>query len=111
MRDGTDATGRYLPCGVPNDIALTPSAWARYPGISVGPDADPLPRMRGATGNRCDAEVWMDGTRMQRITGWELRGLLLNAKRVELYNTATRVPADFTTVGMDPCGAILIWSH
>ncbi len=93
------------------DLAVSPSAWARIPGVLIGPDADPIPRMRGASGNRCDAEVWMDGMRMPRIPGWELRGLLLNAKRVEVYNTATRLPPEFITPGMDPCGAIIIWSR
>lgn len=92
-------------------IAVSPSAWARIPGVLIGPDADPIPRMRGAMGNRCDADIWMDGMRMLRIPGWELRGLLLNAKRVEVYNTATRVPPEFISPGMDPCGAIVIWSR
>lgn len=98
------------------DFALMPSAWARIPGVTVGAsravgDSDPLPLMRGSMGARCVADIWIDGMRMARLNGWELRGMMLNAKRVEVYNTATRVPPEFTTVSSDPCGAVVIWTR
>jgi len=93
------------------NLAISPSGWARVPGVVIGPDADPIPRMRGNLGARCDAVIWLDGMRIQTLTGWELRGIMLNAKRVEVYNTASRVPPEFTTMGMNPCGAIVIWSR
>jgi hypothetical protein len=103
--------GKLLEGEALQDLALMPSAWARLPGVTVGPEPDPMPLMRGQLGGRCRAEVWFDNMRMTGIAGWELRGMLLNAKRVEVYNTATRVPAEFTTVSMDPCGAVVIWTR
>ncbi len=98
------------------DFAFMPGAWARIPGVTVGAsravgDADPLPLMRGSMGARCVADIWLDGIRMARLNGWELRGMMLNAKRVEVYNTSTRVPPEFTTVSSDPCGAVVIWTR
>lgn len=93
------------------DLAAMPSAWARIPGVTVGAQVDPMPLMRGQLGARCRADVWLDGMRMTNVIGWELRGMMLNAKRVEVYNSPTRVPAEFTTISMDPCGAVIIWSR
>jgi hypothetical protein len=93
------------------DLAGSASGWARMPGVTIGSDADPIPHMRGAAGVPCSAVIWLDGMRIQNITGWELRGMLLNAKRVEVYNSASRVPAEFTTMSMNGCGAVLIWSY
>lgn len=103
--------GKLLEGEALRDVTLMPSAWARIPGVTVGAGADPMPLMRGQGGGRCRAEVWFDNMRMTGIAGWELRGMLLNAKRVEVYNSASRVPAEFTTVSMDPCGAVVIWSY
>lgn len=98
------------------DFAVMPSAWARIPGVTVGVsravgDSDPVPLMRGSMGARCVANIWIDGMRMARVNGWELRGMLLNAKRIEVYNTATRVPPEFMMVSSDPCGAVVIWTR
>ena len=103
---GTLIAGEQL-----QDLALSPSGWARIAGVTVGGSADPVPLMRGALGERCRAVIWVDGMRMARPDGWELRGLLLNAKRVEVYNTGTRVPAEYMTMSESPCGAVLIWSY
>lgn len=103
--------GRLVEGAQLEDLKAAPSAWARLPGVTIGAEADPMPLMRGQLGGRCRAEVWVDGMRMTNIAGWELRGLLLNATRVEVYNTASRVPPEFTTVSMDPCGAVLLWTR
>ncbi len=92
------------------EIAAMPGAWSRVPGVTIGPGAVPMPTMRSARGVPCPAEVWLDGMRLQRPDGWELGGLLLGARRVEVYSVASRLPPDFSTTNRDPCGAILIWT-
>ncbi len=95
------------------ELAQSSSAWARIPGITVGAnaDGDAMPLMRGAAGGRCEPTVWADGVRLADARGWELRGLLLNARRVEVYTTPARVPTEFVVSSLDPCGAVLIWSR
>lgn len=103
--------GKLIEGSALEDLKAIPSAWARIPGVTIGADADPMPLMRGSLGGRCRAEIWVDNMRMTGIAGWELRGMILNAKRIEVYNTASRVPAEFTSISMDPCGAVVIWTR
>ncbi|MBM3884839.1 MAG: carboxypeptidase regulatory-like domain-containing protein [Gemmatimonadetes bacterium] len=101
-------------------LAFSSIGWARIPGVTLssgraasGPlivQDDPVPMMRGFSGERCRADVWVDGIRFSTLSGWELRGMLLNARTVEVYASASRVPVEFTTVSASPCGAVLIWS-
>jgi hypothetical protein len=37
--------------------------------------------------------------------------MLLNARRLEVYNSASRLPPEFVTGSYDPCGAIVIWTR
>jgi hypothetical protein len=105
--------GRLIEGEALQDLIASPTAWARIPGVSVGArsDADALPLMRGALGARCEPVIWSDGVRMSAMNGWELRGLMLNARRVEVYADGRRVPPEFSSGGMDPCGVIAIWSR
>ena len=101
-------------------LAFSSVGWARIPGVTLssgrvfsGPlivQDDPVPMMRGFGGERCRADVWVDGIRFSNLSGWELRGMLVNARTVEVYSSASRVPVEFTTVSASPCGAVLIWS-
>lgn len=105
--------GRLIEGDALRDLAQTPGAWGRVPGISLGArsDVDALPLMRGALGARCEPTVWLDGMRVAAASGWELRGLLLNARRLEVHTSPSRVPPEFTTSAMDPCGVIAVWSR
>jgi hypothetical protein len=101
-------------------LAFSSIGWARIPGVTLSSGRvdtgrmiiqdDPVPMMRGFGGERCRAEVWVDGIRFSNLSGWELRGMLLNARTVEVYSSASRVPVEFTTVSASPCGAVLLWS-
>jgi len=105
--------GRVIDGKALDDLRATAGAWGKVPGVFLGAnsDADALPVMRGALGARCEPTVWMDGVRSGVASGWELRGLLLNAQRVEVYTNPSRVPPEFTSGGLDPCGVIALWTR
>lgn len=105
--------GRLFDGKALRELTETAGAWGKVPGVSLGADsdADALPLMRGALGARCEPTVWLDGMRIEAASGWELRGLLLNAQRVEVHTNPSRVPPEFTTSALDPCGVIAVWSR
>ena len=105
--------GRLIEGNAVRDLAEVPGAWGSVPGVSLGArtDVDALPLMRGSLGGRCEPTIWLDGQRMAAATGWELRGLLLNARRVEVHTSPSRVPPEFATAALDPCGVIAVWSR
>ncbi len=92
--------------------------WARIPGVylsyssSVG--SDPMPTMTAPIPTpgqmRCVPAVWLDGSRQPWIDPWELRLLVLGAKRMEVYTRQVEVPAVYVTPGV-LCGAIIIWTQ
>lgn len=90
------------------------SFWARVPGVNLyqGGGLDPMPMMTGARGaqSKCFPTVWVDGTPMTSISGWELRVFMLGARRLEVYTRAVQTPMEFQVPG-NPCGAIVIWTN
>lgn len=91
------------------------SFWARIPGVTLyygsSTEFDPMPLMLAPVPpDRCFPNVWVDGARQSYVGGWELRMLMLGAKRSEIYTRALNVPAQFATPGSG-CGAIIIWTN
>lgn len=90
------------------------SFWARVPGImiqyqsSVG--SDPMPMMQSPKGGYCFPAVWLDGAKLPFIDAWELRILMLDAKRAEVYPRPGLLPHQFASPN-EFCGAIIIWTN
>jgi hypothetical protein len=104
--------GRYVDGPELRSAASGLAFWAGIPGMSVGrasSDSDAMPMMRIDMNDSCVPDVWLDGLRIGFIDGWELRAMLLNARRMEVFTRAPRVPAQYSTTS--GCGAILIWSR
>ena len=94
------------------------SFWARVPGVfpmslsSVG--SDPMPMMHAAAPQPgqlfCIPNILVDGSPQPFIDPWELRVMMREAKRLEVYPRKIEVPVQFSS-SSSGCGSILIWTR
>lgn len=83
--------------------------WTQIGGVRVIADGfDAQPYMQNSQMLPCRPNLWYNGARIGTWTAWELRTLLIGAKRMEVYPRPSNVPPAFTSI--DDCGAIAIWS-
>ena len=97
-----------------DERALAPAAsgnlgfWTQIGGVRVLADGfDAQPYMQNSQMLPCRPNLWYNGARIGTWTAWELRTLLIGAKRMEVYPRPSNVPPQFTST--DDCGAIVIW--
>lgn len=93
--------------------SMSAAFWYQFPGVTVdaGSGSSMMPTMRGQFMSRCVPNVWVDGVKLTIADGWELRGALMTAKRIEVYTSASRVPGEFLSGDVSGCGAIVVWSR
>ena len=114
--------GRFFEGEALREVASGLSLWGGIPGMRMGRGgSDAMPRMRsGHMSGDCTPTVWLDGNRMPEIEGWELRLMLKDAARMELYTHYADVPMKWISFGpigsmevqsSAGCGAILIWTR
>jgi hypothetical protein len=75
--------------------------------------------MQRISGGECEAVIWVDGHRVSQATSTRtaagdvtLDDLVDrdNVAGIEVYSRLTRVPPQFTDMGNDTCGAIVVWT-
>lgn len=105
--------GHFVEGRALQDAPMSAAFWYQFPGVTVdaGSGSSVMPLMRGQLLTRCVPNVWVDGMQLNIIDGWELRGALMTAKRIEVYTSASRVPAEFLSGDVSGCGAIVVWSR
>jgi len=116
--------GRFFEGAALRELADGLGLWSGTPGLWMAKGgSDAMPMMRDAVQGRCTPAVWLDGRRMPNVEGWELRLMMKDARRMEVYTYFASVPVQymvkgpmrdgFTTTGDTAagCGAILIWTH
>jgi hypothetical protein len=83
--------------------------WTRVPGLIVVPDGfDAMPLMKNSRGQFCRPNLYVNGAHLYAWEAWELRIMLLGAKRMEVYQRPAMQPPQF--LNMNDCGSIIIWS-
>lgn len=85
------------------------SGWLRVPGLRVIEDGyDALPIMYNSRMNPCQPNVFLNGAHIYNWSAWELRTMLIGAKRMEIYSRPALQPPQF--LNANDCGSIIIWS-
>ena len=85
------------------------AGWLRVPGLRVIEDGyDALPIMYNSRMNPCQPNVFLNGAHIYSWSAWELRTMLIGAKRMEIYSRPALQPPQF--LNTNDCGSIIIWS-
>ncbi len=83
--------------------------WASMRGVRVtGEGFDPQPYMLNSYNQPCRPILWYNGARLMTWEPWELRTMLIGAKRMEVYPRPGQVPAQL--LSNENCGAIAVWT-
>lgn len=83
--------------------------WGAILGVRVANAGfDALPYMQSSRMEPCQPNLWYNGARLNQWEAWELRTLLIGAKRMEVYPRPGNVPPQFFS--NSDCGVIAVWS-
>lgn len=85
------------------------SGWLRVPGIRVIESGfDALPIMQSSRMQPCQPNLFVNGARVNSWSAWELRTMLIGAKRMEVYPRPAMQPPNY--INTNDCGTIAIWT-
>ncbi len=85
------------------------TGWTKVPGLRVIADGfDALPVMQNSRMQPCMPNLFLNGSHVYGWTAWELRTMLIGAKRMEVYPRPAMQPPQF--LNMNDCGSIVVWT-
>lgn len=85
------------------------AGWTKVPGLRVINDGfDALPIMQNSRMEPCMPNLFLNGSHIYNWSAWELRTMLLGAKRMEIYPRPAMQPPQF--LNTTDCGTIVVWT-